>query len=177
VTGQWEKKSNAQKKGLSALAGWDCVPVSSVVNVRPLSTGDFMAKKLPMLVFALALVAAACGGGSSTETPATTSPAEQSTEAPSGGGDVAAGEKIYVGTCAACHAPDGTGVTGLGKPIVGSEFVAGLSEQELVDFIKVGRDPGDPANTTGVGMPPKGGNPSLSDSDIADVVSYIKSIN
>jgi mono/diheme cytochrome c family protein len=135
-----------------------------------------MAKKLPILVFVLALLAAACGGGSSTDTPATTSAGEQTSAAPVGG-DVAAGEKIYTGTCAACHAPDGTGVEGLGKPIVGSEFIAGLTNQELVDFVKVGRDPSDPANTTGVGMPPKGGNPSLSETDLADVVAFIKSIN
>ncbi|GBE24900.1 alcohol dehydrogenase cytochrome c subunit precursor [bacterium BMS3Bbin02] len=135
-----------------------------------------MAKKLPILVFALALLAAACGGGSSPATTASPGGGEQTTEV-SGGGDVAAGEKIYIGTCAACHAPDGSGVTGLGKPIVGSEFIAGLSEQELVEFVRVGRDPSDPANTTGVGMPPKGGNPSLSDTDLADVVAYMRSIN
>jgi len=40
----------------------------------------------------------------------------------------------------------------------------------------VGRDPSDPLNTTGIGMPSKGGNPSLSDEDLQDVVSYIRSI-
>lgn len=134
-----------------------------------------MAKKLPLLIAALTLVVAACGGGAATETSDPANPASQSTEAP--GGDAAAGETLYTGSCSACHAPDGVGVDGLGKPIVGSEFVASLSDQELVDFIKSGRSTSDPANTTGIDMPPKGGNPSLSDSDIADIAAYLRTIN
>jgi disulfide bond formation protein DsbB len=52
----------------------------------------------------------------------------------------------------------------------------GLSDTELVEFIKVGRDPGDPANTTGIGMPAKGGNPSLDDDDILAILAYIGSL-
>ncbi len=134
-----------------------------------------MAKKLPLLIAALTLVIASCGGGAATETPDTASPAGQSTEAPEG--DATAGEPLYTGSCSACHAPGGVGVDGLGKPIVGSKFVASLSDQELVDFIKSGRSTSDPANTTGIDMPPKGGNPSLSDSDIADIAAYLRTIN
>jgi|TARA_B110000263_G_scaffold245176_1_gene254324 cytochrome c5 len=52
----------------------------------------------------------------------------------------------------------------------------GLSDAELVDFIKAGRDAGDSANTTGIGMPAKGGNPSLSDDDILAIIAYIDSL-
>ncbi|VAV91886.1 hypothetical protein MNBD_ACTINO02-1706 [hydrothermal vent metagenome] len=92
-------------------------------------------------------------------------------------GDAGNGEALYGGSCAACHAAGAVGVPGLGKPLVGSDFVDTLADSELVAFISVGRDPSDPANTTGVGMPPKGGNPSLSDADLADIVAYIRSLN
>jgi disulfide bond formation protein DsbB len=61
--------------------------------------------------------------------------------------------------------------------LVTSEFVADNSNEELVEFIKVGRDPSDPLNTTGVAMPPKGGNPSLSDQDLLDIISYMRTIH
>lgn len=34
-------------------------------------------------------------------------------------GDVAAGEAIYSSNCAGCHGQDGTGVAGLGRPLIG----------------------------------------------------------
>ena len=46
----------------------------------------------------------------------------------------------------------------------------------MVDFIKVGRDPSDPLNTTGVAMPPKGGNPALDEEDLYDIVAFIRVI-
>ena len=54
------------------------------------------------------------------------------------------------------HGPEGEGVSGLGKDMTASEFIAGKSDGELVEFIKVGRPPDDPLNTTGVAMLPKG---------------------
>ena len=57
-----------------------------------------------------------------------------------------------------------------------SDFVKGLSDQELLAFIKKGRPTSDPANTTGVDMPPKGGNPSLTDQQILDIIAYIRSL-
>jgi disulfide bond formation protein DsbB len=44
-------------------------------------------------------------------------------------------------------------------------------------FIKTGRPASDPLNTTGVDMPPKGGNPALSDQDLADIIAFIRSIH
>lgn len=85
----------------------------------------------------------------------------------------------YMGTlglCAACHGPDGHGLPGLGKNLVVSDFVAGQSDGELAEFIKVGRGPDDPLNTTGVTMPPKGNNPALSDEDLYHIVAYIRTI-
>jgi len=88
---------------------------------------------------------------------------------------VAHGETMFV-ACAACHGPDGKGVPNLGKNLVDSEFVDSLSDDELVDFIKVGRPIWDPLNTTGIDMPPKGGNPALSDDEILAIVAYIRSL-
>src|SRR5512134_519169 len=67
-------------------------------------------------------------------------------------GDPAAGEKLFMSTCTACHGPDGQGLPGLGKDLVTSEFVAGKTDSQLIEFIKVGRSPDDPLNTTGVTM-------------------------
>jgi disulfide bond formation protein DsbB len=57
-----------------------------------------------------------------------------------------------------------------------SEFVLSKSDEELVEFIKVGRQPDDPLNTTGIAMPPKGGNPAISDSDLYDIVAWIRTL-
>lgn len=92
-------------------------------------------------------------------------------------GDPAAGQKLFAGTCSACHGPAGEGLPGLGKDMTTSEFIAGKSDEELVAFIKVGRDPSDPLNTTGVAMPPKGGNPVLSDEDLYHLIAYIRTIH
>jgi disulfide bond formation protein DsbB len=57
-----------------------------------------------------------------------------------------------------------------------SEFIAGFSDEALIAFIKQGRPISDPLNTTGVDMPPKGGNPILSDAQLLDIVAFIRSI-
>lgn len=134
-----------------------------------------MKTKLAVFIGVLALAATACGGGRTAPTIGDGGGTDGG-----GGGDavaIAEGKSIYDGSCVACHADGGVGVDGLGKPLVGSEFVAGLSDSELVEFITVGRDTSDPLNTSGIAMPPKGGNPSLSDADIDFVVAYLRSIN
>jgi mono/diheme cytochrome c family protein len=115
----------------------------------------------------LAVGLAACGGGGA--------PAEPT--AAEAGGDAAKGQTLFAGTCSACHGPTGTGVTGLGKDLTTSTFVADQSDAELVAFIKAGRPASDPLNTTGIDMPPRGGNPALTDQDLADIVSYLRTIH
>jgi len=136
-----------------------------------------------LLVAALA----ACGGGgddssSSGSSPASSNPtattAPAATEKPAGPSNaelVSIGEKAFA-TCAGCHGADGTGVIGLGKNLVGSEFMSNISDSDLATVIKVGRPSSDPANTTGIDMPPKGGNPALDDAKIDGLVAYIRSI-
>lgn len=128
-------------------------------------------RKVLILFAVLALALAACGGSDGGgDSPTTTA---------SGGdvGNVADGATVYKGTCTACHGPNAEGIVGLGLPLAPSDFVASNSESDLAAFIKQGRSTSDPDNTTGIDMPPKGGNPSLNDQDLLDVAAYIQSLN
>lgn len=137
---------------------------------------------LTILVLSV-MALAACGGDDKPEATATPEPqavveptaTEAVAAAPAG--DAANGAKIYSTICIACHGPDAKGVTGLGKDLTTSEWVATQSDAQLVEFIKTGRDAGDPLNTTGVAMPPKGGNPAMSEQEILDIVAYVRSIH
>ncbi|PJF28743.1 MAG: hypothetical protein CUN52_11900 [Phototrophicales bacterium] len=91
--------------------------------------------------------------------------------------DVRAGGRLYGSVCSACHGVNLQGISGLGKPLINSDFVNRLNDDELVAFIAVGRTTRDPLNTTGVAMPAKGGNPSLTDQNLHQIVDYIRSFN
>lgn len=131
-----------------------------------------MRKGMIAMLAVLAIVAAACSEASSEPTTATTA-----TTAVGAFGDAANGAALYNGSCIACHGPEGVGVEGLGKPWVGSAFINDSTDEELVAFLKVGRPADDPANTTGIAMLPRGGNPSLTDEDLADLVAYMRQLN
>jgi len=64
----------------------------------------------------------------------------------------------------------------LGNDLTTSDFVKDLSDEELLIFIAAGRNADDPQSKTGVDMPPKGGNPGLSDSDLAHIVAYLRAL-
>ncbi len=117
-------------------------------------------------VAGLALALAACGGGA----------APEPTSAPAMTGNAANGQTLFAGTCAACHGPDAKGLPGLGKDLTTSEFAIGKTDAELVAFITTGRPITDPLNTTGVEMPPKGGNPNFTEQDLYDIVAYIRTL-
>ena len=121
---------------------------------------------LTLIIASIAFLIAACGPGAPAATPTPTEPQ----------GDAAAGKTAYLGTCIACHGPDAKGVTGLGKDLTTSAFVKDKTNAALIEFVKTGRPASDPLNTTGVDMPPKGGNPALSDTDILNIVAYLRSI-
>ena len=115
-----------------------------------------------VLLLTLVFSLSACSGGSEPKQAA----------ASASQGDAAKGEELFL-ACSACHGKNGEGVPGLGKDMAHSEFIAGATDKELVEFIKTGRPASDPLNTTGVDMPPKGGNPALSEEDLYDIVAYI----
>jgi len=92
-------------------------------------------------------------------------------------GDSSAGQTLFSQTCSACHGPAGEGIQGLGKDLTTSEFVTGQTDTDLTAFIKVGRGPTDPLNTTGIAMPPKGGNPALNDEDLQNIVAYLRTLH
>jgi hypothetical protein len=47
-------------------------------------------------------------------------------------------------------------------------------DEELLAFVQVGRMPFDPLNTTGIQMPPRGGNPLLKKEDLQDIIAYVR---
>jgi disulfide bond formation protein DsbB len=137
-------------------------------------------KVLRTIVFILSLAAfafsaAACGGnsGPSSDEP-TLSPEAQKFAALSG--DAASGKTKFEGTCTSCHGPDAKGISGLGKDLTVSEYAKGLPDAELAAFLTKGRPASDSLNTTGVDMPPRGGNPALTDQDVVDIVAFLRSI-
>lgn len=91
-------------------------------------------------------------------------------------GDPGAGEEHFQQVCFACHGADGTGIEGLGKDLTTSEFVAGLTDAELLAFIQEGRPVDHPDNTTGVAMPPRGGNPDFTDDQLLDIIAFIRTL-
>ncbi|HJS29085.1 MAG TPA: cytochrome c [Anaerolineales bacterium] len=84
------------------------------------------------------------------------------------------GQTLFNQTCFTCHGPDGKGIPNLGKDLTASEFVAQSSDADLLEYVKVGRPANDPANTTGIAMPPKGGFDFLTDDDIEAIIAYIR---
>lgn len=98
-----------------------------------------------------------------------------------GGGEVsgsaAAGQNIYNANCALCHGHGGAGKPALGKDLRANAFIAGMSDDEVVDFLEQGRRADHPLNEKGVDMPPKGGNPGLSDDDLRAVVTYLRGLS
>ena len=138
---------------------------------------------LPLIALLAVVLLAACGGGDEPQPTATPAPAAvapapaQPVAAAAAAGNAEHGKQIYSQICIACHGPEAKGVQGLGKDLTTSTFVGERSDVEMVDFLKVGRDPSDPLNTTGVAMPPKGGNPALSDQDMLDIVAFVRTIH
>lgn len=90
---------------------------------------------------------------------------------------VKAGRIVFMTVCAACHGPKATGIQGLGKSLVGSMFFNSRTDEQMLAFLQTGRPVSDPLNTTGVTMPARGGRISLTDTDLLNVIAYIRSLN
>jgi mono/diheme cytochrome c family protein/HEAT repeat protein len=76
-----------------------------------------------------------------------------------------AGRSVYQNLCVACHQPDGRGLDTIAPPLIGSEFALGPAGIPI-RIVLNGKE-----GTVGL-MPPLGA--SLSDDQIADVLTYIR---
>jgi mono/diheme cytochrome c family protein len=83
------------------------------------------------------------------------------------------GEQLYKKHCSDCHAVDGSGVTSIYPALKGRQALLGPSVANPLRVILAGGfPPATKGNPRPYGMPPFG--PSLSDSEIAIVLSYIR---
>lgn len=119
-----------------------------------------MNSRYPWMLVAGALFVAGCGGGGG-------APSED---------QIAQGLSDFRRTCATCHGQNAEGMPRLGKNLHDNEFVRGLSDEELLEFLKVGRPADHPLNERGVDMPPKGGNPAITEAQLSAIVAYMRSI-
>lgn len=109
----------------------------------------------------LALAAAGCGGSDKPNYSAA---------------QLAEGKKLFMQTCFACHGAEGKGMPGLGKDMTTSEFIRGNTDDEMLAFLKTGRRADHPLNTTKVDMPPKGGNPALTEDQLRSIIAHVRSL-
>lgn len=120
---------------------------------------------------------AGCGGNGQTTSNAPPKSATAAQAAPVlAAGDATQGATLFVQYCSACHGPDARGLKGLGKDLTHNQFVGGLTDAEFLKYVNTGRPVDDPRNTTGVPMPPKGGNPALKDQEIMDIIAYVRTL-
>lgn len=81
------------------------------------------------------------------------------------------GEAIYNQTCVACHGADGKGAMPGVPDLSRKDGPLAKSDEKLLKRIIEGfQSPGSP-----MAMPAKGGNPSLTDQDIREVLSFLRS--
>ena len=125
-------------------------------------SGDAFGLTLIALL-ALATVAAGCGGGEGGGAPAADLAAQQ-------------GKAIFDRICATCHGKDANGLPKLGKGLRDNAFTRSQSDGELVTFLKTGRPATHPLNTTGVDMPPRGGDTTITEDDLKNVVAFLRTL-
>ena len=113
-----------------------------------------------------AWISSACGGGGAAEIEIKPVPA----------GDAERGRNVFMATCRECHGTDAKGIPGAGDDLTVSSFIPSKSDAELVAFVKMGRQMNDPMNKTGIVMPPYGSNPRLTDQEIVDALTFIRTL-
>lgn len=89
--------------------------------------------------------------------------------------DSSRGAQLYQRTCAACHMPDGSGVSGMQPPLMGSAVVAG-NPARLIRVVLHGPAQVLPADRPkyAVQMPPFAA--VLNDAEVAEVVSFARRV-
>lgn len=91
-----------------------------------------------------------------------------------GTGNREAGQQRYQETCFGCHGLHGEGVIGLGLPLISSPLVIYASDDDLLRFLQEGRPAGHPENVTGVSMPPAGGRTDWGETELSDIIAYLR---
>lgn len=85
-------------------------------------------------------------------------------------GNLEHGSAIYHQTCVACHGADGTGAIPGAPDFTKKDGRLTKSDDLLIQHIANGfQSPG-----SAMAMPPKGGNPSLTEDDIEAVLRYMR---
>jgi cytochrome c oxidase subunit III len=92
-------------------------------------------------------------------------------------GDPDIGRTLWRATCITCHGDQGQGVRGQAPNFRETDFVSSKTDEELLAFIKRGRMPFEPDNRSGIQMPPKGGNPLLTDAQILDIIAFMRTLD
>ena len=127
------------------------------------------------LLFILGILVA-CGQEKSEPAPVKTVTVSKSQDESTKNVSAESGEILYEANCSVCHNIDGRGIEGIGKNLVDGEFILETSDDDLLSFVKVGRSTDDPKNTSGIAMLPKGGNPSLTDQEIKNIIAYLRTL-
>jgi len=91
---------------------------------------------------------------------------------------LARGQTVYMQVCFACHQPTGLGLPGMFPPLASSDWVAAKKPDRIIRMVLHGfTGPitlnGKPFASPAPLMPPQGA--ALSDTQIADVLSYVRS--
>lgn len=91
-----------------------------------------------------------------------------------GGASAAAGEKVYTTNCSSCHQANGKGQPGVFPPLDGNPTVTGPAA-EVISIVKNGKSGKITVNGTSYNGQMPAWKGTLSDGDIAAVVTYIRS--
>jgi len=90
--------------------------------------------------------------------------------APTAAGNGLSGKEIYAQTCVACHSTDGKGAFPGVPDLTRKDGLLSKPDSELLNKVMGGfQSPGSP-----MAMPPKGGNTSLTEGDIQNVIKYLR---
>jgi len=136
-----------------------------------------MKSAITLAVTVLPLVFFAGCGGDKEEASTKTTPSASTPQISNNALAIAKGKAIFKKTCVACHGENGQGIENLGKDWTHSEFIKDSTDDELVAFLKVGRSLDDPRSAGIAIMPPKGGDPTLNDDDLHNVVKFMRTLN
>jgi len=77
--------------------------------------------------------------------------------------------ELYLQSCAACHGVDGTGAMPGVPDLTAASGLLTKSMETLLAEVKTGIPARD-----GMGMPPKGGNPDLTEAQLRAILQYMK---